>query len=277
MGTEGPRVVETNGLRFNVVDVGSGAPIILLHGFPDSSRLWRNQIPALVKAGFRCVAPDLRGFGESDKPGGVADYAMPLVLQDVTGIMDELEIERATIVGHDWGAGVGWLLASFIPERVERLVALSAGHPAGFVPPFLAQLQKSWYLLFFQFRDLAEERLKRDDWLLFREWLQGAPDSEVYLESLSEPGALTAGLNWYRANVPPESFAAEIVAFPPIEVPVMGIWGSGDPYLTQELMTRSAKFVAGPWRYERFEEVGHWIPLEQPERLNQLLLEFLSN
>jgi pimeloyl-ACP methyl ester carboxylesterase len=227
----------------------------------------------LVDAGFRCIAPDLRGFGESDKPPNVQDYGLPLVLQDVIGIMDELKAERATVVGHDWGAGVGWLLASFSPDRVERLIALSVGHPSGFRQPFLSQLQKSWYMFFFQFRELAEEALQANDWELMKVWLDGAPDAERSLEELSRPGALTAGLNWYRANFPPEALVMQRAALPTVEVPVTGVWGAGDSYLTEELMTRSEEYVSGEWRYERFEGSGHWIPLDDPDRLNRLIVD----
>lgn len=269
------RRLQVNGLTHAVVDVGEGPAVVFLHGFPDSSRLWRNQIPALVEAGFRCVAPDLRGFGDSDKPPNVADYALSLVLQDVNAIMDELSIERATVVGHDWGAGVGWLLASFGPDRVDRLVALSVGHPSGFRKPFLSQLQKSWYMFFFQFLELAEEALQANDWELMKVWLDGAPDADQSLEDLSQPGALTAALNWYRANFPPEALVMQRAVLPPVEAPVTGVWGAGDPYLTEELMTRSEEYVRGGWRYERFEGSGHWIPLDEPERLTRLLLDLL--
>ncbi|MGH2811170.1 MAG: alpha/beta fold hydrolase, partial [Actinomycetota bacterium] len=117
--------IELGDLRLAVVDEGEGAPVLLLHGFPDSADLWRGQIPALVTAGFRAIAPDLRGFGQSDKPSKVEDYALLLILQDVVGLMDRLEVERAHVVGHDWGAVVAWLLATFQPERVGSLVAVS--------------------------------------------------------------------------------------------------------------------------------------------------------
>jgi pimeloyl-ACP methyl ester carboxylesterase len=121
-----------NGLSFHVIDEGDGPAVLLLHGFPDSSALWRHQVPALVDAGYRVIAPDLRGFGASDRPEGVAAYAMPTLVADVLGIIDTLDVERADVVGHDWGSGLGWTLAAVVPERVRRLVALSVGHPAGY-------------------------------------------------------------------------------------------------------------------------------------------------
>jgi pimeloyl-ACP methyl ester carboxylesterase len=267
--------IELGDFRLAVVDEGEGAPVLLLHGFPDSADLWREQIPALVTAGFRAIAPDLRGFGHSDKPSKVEDYAMPLILQDVVGLMDRLEVERAHVVGHDWGAVVAWLLATLQPERVGSLVAVSVGHPSGFRPMKLPQLQKSWYVFLFQFSGTAEEALQRDDWQMFREWLRDAADADHYLDQMGRPGALTAGLNWYRANVPPESFLTDPPPFPSVKGPALGIWGARDDYLTEEQMTSSGERVAGTWRYERFDDAGHWVPLDQAERFNRLLIEFL--
>src|SRR5256714_12274615 len=122
-------LVEANGLQFHVRDEGSGKPVILLHGFPDTGDLWRNQIPALVEGGFHVIVPDLRGRGRSSKPPAVSDYRLSTIVRDVTGILDALGIERAHVVGHDWGAGVAWLVAALAPERVDRLVPVSFGPP----------------------------------------------------------------------------------------------------------------------------------------------------
>lgn len=122
--------ITTNGITLHVLDEGVGPPVVLLHGFPDSARLWRHQIGALVGAGRRVVAPDLRGFGESDRPTEVAAYRLSTVLADLIGLLDALGLDRVAVVGHDWGAGVAWLFAALHPERVERLAVLSVGHPA---------------------------------------------------------------------------------------------------------------------------------------------------
>jgi pimeloyl-ACP methyl ester carboxylesterase len=118
-----------DGVNFAVIVEGEGRPVLLLHGFPDSSHVWRHQVPALVAAGMRAVAPDLRGCGESDKPERVEHYAVTRSIADMVAVMDELGIDRAHVVGHDWGAGLAWALAAFVPERVDRLVVLSIGHP----------------------------------------------------------------------------------------------------------------------------------------------------
>ncbi len=270
------RQVVANGLRFHVIDEGQGPAVLLLHGFPDTSYLWRHQIPALVAAGYRALAPDLRGRGQTEMPTRAEDYALRLMVQDVAALLDALDVERAHVVGHDWGAALAWVSASLLPQRVDRLVVISVGHPAARSRPTLEQLQKSWYTLLFQFEGIAEELLQQDDWYLLKELGQGAGDQELYLAELSRPGALTAALNWYRANRPPQHLLAPPIALPKVQAPTLGIWSSGDLYLTEDWMLRSAAFVSGPWKYERIDDASHWIPLDQPVRLNRLLLEFLG-
>lgn len=266
--------MRANGLRFFVEDQGAGAPVILLHGFPDTSAVWRYQIPALVEAGFRAIAPDLRGRGRSERPEQVEAYSLSTMVADVVGIMDALGVERAHVVGHDWGAAVAWLFASLRPQRVDRLVTLSVGHPSARGKPTLEALQKGWYRLLFQFPGI-ESALQADDWYLLRTLFQGAGDVDHYIADLSAPGALTAGLNWYRANMPPDRIIAPPPTLPPIQAPTLGVYSTGDLYLTEDGMTRSAEFVRGSWRYERIEGVGHWMQVETPEQVNRLILEFL--
>ena len=270
-------LVEANGLHFYVRDEGSGTPVILLHGFPDTGDLWRNQVPALNASGFRTIVPDMRGRGRSDKPPSVADYRLTTIVRDVTGIMDALGITRAHLVGHDWSAGVAWLLAALAPDRVDRLVAISVGAPGTGAKPTLEEFQKGWYRLLFLFEGTAEELLQRDDWYLFRLFLGGANDTDAYVKTLAEPGALTPALNWYRANLPVQAILGRGGGpqLPMIKADTLGIWSTGDLYLTEEAMTRSSERVQGTWRYERFEG-SHWVPLDQPDRLNQLLVDFLG-
>jgi len=238
--------------------------------------LWRHQVDALGAAGFRTVAPDLRGFGDSDRPEDVAAYGLPNLVGDVLGLLDHLGIEKAHVVGHDWGAALAWVTATLAPDRVESLVALSVGHPGAFSAAGLPQREKSWYMLLFQFAGVAEEWLSKDDWRNLREWGKH-PDLLEVTADLSRPGALTAGLSWYRANLPPESLVADPLELPPVQAPTMGVWSTGDMALTEQQMTGSAAFVAdGRWRYERVEGAGHWMQLEAPDRVNELLLDFLK-
>jgi pimeloyl-ACP methyl ester carboxylesterase len=185
-------------------------------------------------------------------------------------------LERVHVVGHDWGAAVAWVLATVAPERVERLVAMSVGHPNTWASRSMAAREKAWYMLLFQFVGVAEELLSREDWKLMREWTGGAGDLERYLTDLSRPGALTAGLSWYRANVSPEVELAPRPELPAVAAPTLGMWSTGDRFLIEDTMLRSAEHVAGPWRYARIEGASHWMQLDTPERVNELLLEFLS-
>src|SRR5262249_10392383 len=228
------KMVDANGLTFPVVDYGSGPAVVLLHGFPDSRLLWRHQVGPLAAAGFRVVSPDLRGFGDAPKPTAVADYRLPVVARDVIGILDALHIQRARIVGHDWGAALAWFLAANYADRVERLAVLSVGAGGTSGTTTIEQREKSWYFLFFQFEGIAEAWLTRDDWKLFKEWTRGKGDLDRYLVDLARPGALTAGLNWYRANVRPQAPPpASPQPLPKIACPVLGIWSDGDAYLTE--------------------------------------------
>ncbi|MDP8955623.1 MAG: alpha/beta fold hydrolase [Actinomycetota bacterium] len=261
-----------SGVTLEVVDEGGGPAVLLLHGFPDSSRLWRKQIPALVAAGFRAVAPDLRGFGESDKPSRVADYAMPRILADLRAVLDALEVDRASVVGHDWGAIAGWALAGWYPERVERLVAISVGHPKSYLRAAFSSTQafRSLYALFFQMPVVSEAAIRARDWALLRQALGRAHDFEHYLRDLSRPGALTAALNWYRAN----GRIDRLARYPTVTVPTLAIWGSKDPALGEKQMAGSGKYVDADWRYETIEG-GHWLPITRSDEVNGLLIEFL--
>jgi pimeloyl-ACP methyl ester carboxylesterase len=270
------RVESSDGVVLEVRDEGRGRPVLLLHGFPDSSFVWRSQIPALVGAGFRVVAPDLRGFGASDKPRDVDAYRITTLVEDVIAILDAVELERAHVIGHDWGAAVAWVVAGLHPRRVDRLVAMSVGHPNTQRMPSVEQREKSWYMLWFQFEGLAEELLPRDGWRLLHEWTRGNGDVERYVRELERPGALRAGLNWYRANLSPLRELQPRREFPQIRAPTMGMWSSGDDYLLEGPVKRSGEHVTGGWRYERIDDASHWLQLDAPDRVNELLLDFLG-
>jgi pimeloyl-ACP methyl ester carboxylesterase len=270
-----PVRVDVNGVSIEYEVTGDGAPVMLLHGFPDSGRLWRHQVPALVQAGFRVIVPDMRGYGRSDKPAEVAAYRMDQLVGDVLAVMDAAGAERAHVVGHDWGASVAWATALMAAERVDHLAALSAGHPATFFADGFAQHEKSWYMLLFQFPDVAEQWLSAHDWANFRAWIDH-PDADATIAELQTNLSLTPGLNYYRANIRPEILLRSGLELPPIQAPAMGVWSSGDPVLTEGQMLRSAANVAGPWRYERLDGPGHWLQLEAPGDVNRLLIDFLS-
>jgi pimeloyl-ACP methyl ester carboxylesterase len=265
--------VDVGGVGIEYDVTGEGRPVVLLHGFPDSARLWRHQVPTLADAGFRVIVPDLRGYGRSDKPAEVETYRMDALAGDVLAVLNDAGVSRAHVVGHDWGAAIAWGLAALAPDQVDHLVALSVGHPASFRAAGFEQYARSWYMFLFQFEGIAEEWLSANDWANFRGW-GGHPDMDEVIVGLAN-GSLTPGLNYYRANVPPESWLNPAPELPPIQAPTMGVWSSRDIALTERQMTGSEKNVRGSWRYERLEGVGHWMQLEAPDEVNRLLLDFL--
>ena len=261
-----------NGIRLNVIVEGTGPDVILLHGFPDSSVIWRNQIPALVQAGYRVIVPDLRGCGESEAPVGKAHYKLDTLIRDVTGMMDSLGIGKVTLIGHDWGAILGWFVTLEHPELVERYIALSVGHPTSYRKGGIEQKIRSWYAYAFQIPIIPDVITKAFNWAFARLLSQNHSEITNWIEDKGRPGRLTAGINWYRANILRMLFSRTGNA----KVPVFGIWGDGDYFLTERQMKLSTLYVDAPWRYERIDNSTHWIQVDQPERLNKLLINYLG-
>jgi pimeloyl-ACP methyl ester carboxylesterase len=220
------------------------------------------------------IVPDMRGFGRSDRPPDVDAYAIQLLAGDVLAVMADAGVDRAHVVGHDWGAAVAWGLAALAGDRVDNLVVLSVGHPATMRAGGYEQHEKSWYMLLFQFPGVAEEWLSADGWANLRAW-GGHPDSDAVIAELEASGSLTPALNYYRANVPPRTWLSPGRPLPPIAAATMGVWSSGDMALTERQMTNSAQHITGEWRYERLDGPGHWMQLEAPDEVNRLLLDFL--
>jgi len=283
------RRIDVGEVRLAVTEAGdpSGEPVILLHGFPELAHSWRHQLPALAGAGFHAVAPDLRGYGGSDRPTAVDAYAAKTLVGDIAGLIRALGHESAHIVGHDWGGGLAWGLAGNVPAMVRSLTILNA--PVGPVSARLrredpAQRAKSWYMLLFQFPGVAEAWLSADDFANLRAFVfdTAAPeafpeeDRAVFLDALRRDGALTAALNYYRANMPPASWLRDPPDPPPVPAPTMIIWGEADAYMDPILLERSAATVTGPLRIERLPGVSHWVQQEAPGRVNELLLDFLG-
>jgi pimeloyl-ACP methyl ester carboxylesterase len=262
------------GLEVQVAGPPDGRPVVLLHGFPDTGRVWRHQVEALEAAGFRLIVPDLRGYGGSDKPEAVEAYRVAELAGDVLGVLDHFGVARAHLVGHDWGAALGWMIATVTPERVDHLAVLSVGHPTSFRSAGFEQFRRSFYMLLFLFKGVGERWLSHDNWANFRRWADH-PDADAVVADLEAHGSLTPALNYYRANIPAESWLADAPKYPPVQAPTMGIWSSDDAALTEQQMTGSADHVAGEWRYERIDGVGHWLQLEAAEAVNGLLLDFL--
>ena len=278
--------IKVGEVRLAVDRAGEGPPVILLHGFPELAHSWRHQLPALADAGFEAIAPDLRGYGESDRPAAVEDYAIRALAGDVTGLIEALGHDSAHLVGHDWGGGLAWVTAALRPETVRSLSILNAPHPVASAESRRSpeQWQKSWYMLLFQFTGVAEAWLSADDFANLRKALyaSAAPgaipkeDEDRYIASLAREGALTAALNYYRANMPPSALLAPPPQLPAITVPTQIIWGTGDIYLGENLLESSIAKVDGTPEVTRLEGVSHWVQQEAPDEVNAALVRFLD-
>jgi pimeloyl-ACP methyl ester carboxylesterase len=260
-------------VTLNVERRGTGPVVLLLHGFPDSLHLWRDVAPRLAASGHEVIAVDQRAFGDSDAPAGRRHYRIDGMVDDVARLLRALEVtDPVHVMGHDWGSVVAWCLAMTRPALVRSAVAISVGHPRAYALAGLEQKRKGLYTLGWQFPGLAERWLAANDWARLRHWLRQHPDPDACLRDLSRPGRLTAGLNWYRANLLPVLARS----WPACRVPVLGVWSSDDHCLAEDQMARSSRHMAADWRYERIEGAGHWLPLEQPKRIANLAAEWFQ-
>ena len=265
--------VQLDGIELHVEQSGSGPVVVLLHGFPDSARLWHAVVPRLVTAGLRTIALDQRGCGRSDAPVGRQRYRIDRLAADVTGVLDALEVAGPVhLLGHDWGAVVAWYLAMMRPERVHSAMVLSVGHPREYALAGLEQKRKGLYTLGWQFPGFAERWLMARDWARMRHWLRDHPAADGCIRDLARPGRLTAGLNWYRANLLPVLGRS----WPQCRVPMLGAWSSADHCLAEDQMRDSARRMAAAWQYERIDGAAHWLPLEQPGPIAALATEWFQ-
>lgn len=277
--------IDANGLTFAARAAGphDGRPVLLLHGFPQSSWSWRRQLARLGAAGYRAVAPDQRGYSPGARPAGVADYAVPHLVADVLAVADTMEMRRFDLVGHDWGGMVAWVLAARHAERVRSLTVVSTPHPEALRAALLGadpeQAGRSEYIALFRQPDEPERLLLGEDGrgaglrqLFASTGLSSGPDVDEYVQLLVRPGALTAALNWYRAME-----GADVDGLPPVVVPTRYVWSTGDVALGRVAAEATAEWVAGRYRFDVLEGVSHWVPEEAPDELNRLLLEHLAS
>lgn len=270
------------GVRLHYVEAGSGPLVVLLHGFPEFWWSWRHQIPALADAGFRVVAVDMRGYGQSDAPPSWRDYRMELLAADVAGLIEALGEERAFVVGHDWGAAVAWMVATLHPERVQRLAILNVPHPDTMLQTLRKspkQLLHSWYMFFFQIPWLPERLAK----LMRRRFLEGAyrdarpgtftaEDYARYEAALLDsPGGLKGPIDYYRAALRQSPRRAQ-AQFRPIPAPVLVIWGVNDRFLTEQMAEPDPRWVPDV-RVVKLPDASHWVQHDEPERVSTLLIE----
>jgi pimeloyl-ACP methyl ester carboxylesterase len=280
------REAGVNGVRLHYVEAGAGPLVILLHGFPEFWYSWRQQIGPLVAAGFHVLAPDLRGYNLSDKPHGVNAYRVEALTADVAGLIRHSGEQSGIVIGHDWGGVLAWHLPLHYPEMVQKRVILNAPHPAALrreLHRSFDQLLRSWYIFFFQLPLLPEALMRAGDFALLRRMLTRQPvrpgaftadDLARYQQALAQPGALTAAINWYRAAFrrPPHPHTDDVSC----DVPTLVIWGERDAYLGSRL-TEGLERWAPNLRVERIPDASHWVQNDAPERVNELIIEFLRS
>jgi epoxide hydrolase 4 len=271
------RAVQSGNVRLRCVTAGpaDGPLALFLHGFPARWSTWRAILPAFARAGYFAVAPDLRGYGASDRPADIESYSILRILEDVVAILDAFGRQRAFVVGHDVGGGVAWAMAMAHPERVERLAILNSVHVVGFERQIRkwSQLSKSWYVFFFLLPWLPEWWLSRRDFGFIHRSLvaDGLPDDVVrdLLEGIRPAGALHAALNWYRANF--QDVARKRFLPKKVDLPTLVVWGDRERHLDPELATPPADWVSDV-RVEHIPEAGHWVQHDAPEKVSALLL-----
>lgn len=277
-------------LRMHYVEAGAGPLVILLHGFPESWWSWRYQVQPLADAGFRVIAPDLRGYGDTDKQG---PYDLDTIVGDVCSLIESLGAEkRAVIIGHDWGGGVAWHLASTRPEFCERLVVMNCPHPVLMQRallgnrPALKQLRRSWYFFFFMLPLVPEWVLTRRDAANTRRTISSAAvdrshfteeDLRPFRDGIQRPGAASAMIGWYRAAVV-DGFrhALSPKKYQPIAQPTLLVWGLQDPALDYDVLVPGTEAFVPGLQVAQIARTGHFVHAERPDVVNPAVLEFLQ-
>ena len=282
-------VIKANGLRFKLLASGSGDRLALcLHGFPELAFSWRNQLPVLADLGFRAWAPDLRGYGGTDRPQGLHEYSLEKLMDDVAALIDASGAKETVLVAHDWGGVIAWYFALRRIRPLSRLVMMNIPHPAVFervLREGWRQRLRSWYVLFFQIPWLPERLFRMRNASLVTEAFRGMavdksrfPEEvlDVYRQAALQPGALTAMINYYRALVRGGGQRRQrSLGYPRIDVPTLMIWGEQDTALGKELTYGTEAFVPNlVLRY--LANASHWVQQDAPDEVNAILREWLA-
>ncbi len=271
-----------NGIKLHYVEEGSGETVVLLHGFPEFWYGWRKQIPVLAQH-YRVLAPDMRGYNLSDKPPHVNDYRMELLASDIAEFIKAMGVEKAIVVGHDWGAAVAWATAALFPEAVSKLAILNVPHPAEMKRAFLGfnlkQWLRSWYIFFFKLPVIPEkvvgtERFFRNTFgnMSMNKQAFTAADIAAYVQAYQQPGAIQSAINYYRATI--RHFNAP--ALPKVKAPVLMLWGEHDKALGKELTYRTRDYCELEPIILYDPNSGHFVQHDNPDWVNEKLLKFFS-
>lgn len=263
------------GFKLSYLDTAPGdtqRPVMLfIHGFPDTAEMWLPQMEFMHAQGFRCIAADTLGCGESEMAPRLSDYNAAKIAADHVALLDELGIRQVALVGHDWGAVLAWLIAGHYPSRVRKLCVMSVGHPMAYARSGLDQKLRGWYILYFLFAGLSEKLLMGTGRLSLRHVFGSHPQLESVLSRVSAPGRLTAAVRIYRASLQTVLLKSQ----PRVKADVLGIHSRDDVFLVPSQMRDSGKWVDGQWVPE-FIDGGHWIPLEQPDWVNARLRQWCA-
>lgn len=268
--------VAANGYEFDYVDTGEGPVVLMLHGFPQDKDCWHQLGEILVASGYRVVAFDQRGYSPGARPTGTSEYTLDHLTDDAIGVLDALGVDRAHIVGHDWGGAVAWAMTARAPERMLSLTVLSTPHPRAMKRAMTRSTQglKSWYMGLFMIPRLSEWALQPRS-PLWRAMMRGLPPETIsrYSSKAAEPGRMTGMLAWYRA-MPAEMNTP--LDWGPITVDTLYIWGRRDPALGQAAAESTADEVAGNYHFVALPDHGHWLPERATDDIATLLVEHLS-
>lgn len=272
-----PLTLGHESLQFDALALGphTGPVVLFLHGFPEFATCWRSEMVEAARAGYRAVAVDQRGYSPGARPDNVADYTRANLVADVFGFADSLGAERFHLVGHDWGGVIAWPVAASAPERVITLTVLATAHPSALsevLAESAEQREHMAYIDLFRTEGEAERVLLADDAAALRGIYQECVPADLVEDNvrrLSEPGALTAALNWYRA------MGSDDYQVPQITVPTLYLWGSEDLAFTRQAAERTASWVSGPYRFLPLEGATHWLPEEDPQRIISPMLAHL--
>jgi pimeloyl-ACP methyl ester carboxylesterase len=275
------RDIPANGLEFRCrVAAATGEPVILLHGFPETSHMWIGLMERLAAEGYRCLAPDQRGYSAGARPEGSEHYRTELVAADVFALADAWGADRFHLVGHDWGAAAGWAALSLHPERVLSWTALSVPHLVAFASTIeqdADQQRRSQYVVFFQQPGTAEALFSANDYAALKGIWTASPPDEIaeYIAVLGQPGALTAALNWYRAAGAARAGGAFAYESGPVTTPTLFIWGNKDMAIGRKAAEANAPFMKGPYTFIELD-AGHWLIQEEPAKVTAAIIAHLA-
>jgi pimeloyl-ACP methyl ester carboxylesterase len=279
------REIEANGMVFRGRSAGvegsSGEPVILLHGFPETSIMWADLMERLADEGYCCFAPDQRGYSPGARPSGVEDYEYRKLVSDIMALADALGYARFHLIGHDWGSAIGWAMLLLHPDRVRSWTAMSVPHMDAFASAIADdpnQRKRSQYMAFFMIPEKPERSLAADDSAVLRSLWSSIPEEQVeeYLSVFSKPGELTAVLNWYRANAVLLEKRREGPKFGAVQHPTLLIWGNQDIAIGRVAVEQTAQYMKGPYRLVELN-AGHWLVQEEPERVHEEILTHLRS